>query len=68
MEKRRAPKGSAAFRCLTRVSGLFADTELFLCDDSTVAVDVFLDQIIKETATLTYECFKCTSCCMIFVI
>ncbi len=35
---------------------LLADTKLFLGDDSAVAGDILLDQIIKEATTLTYEC------------
>lgn len=47
---------------------LFADTELFLCDDGTIAIDVLLDKIVKEATTLTYKSFKSASCGIIFVI
>lgn len=47
---------------------LFADAELFLSDDGAIAVDVFLDEVIKKATTLTNECFKSAGCCMIFVI
>ena len=47
---------------------LFADTKLFLGDDSAVAVDVFLNEVVEKTTTLTYESLKSASCCIIFVI
>ncbi len=47
---------------------LFADAELLVGDDGTVAVDVLLDEIIKETAALAYKSLKSTFSCMIFVI
>ena len=48
--------------------GLLADTELFLSNDGTVAVDVGLDKIIKETTTLTNEHLKSSRSSIIFVI
>ena len=49
-------------------SGLFSDTEFFLGDDGTVAVDVLLDKVVKQATTLTYKHLKSTGCCMILVI
>lgn len=37
---------------------LFTDTELFLGDDGAVTVDVFANQVVEQTTTLTYECFQ----------
>ena len=37
-------------------------------DGHKIAVDVFLDEVIKKATTLTNECFKSAGCCMIFVI
>ena len=47
---------------------LLADTEFFLSDDGTVAVDVFADQIIEQTTTLTYESLQSAGGGIIFVI
>ena len=47
---------------------LFADTEFFLSDDGAVALDIGLDQVIKEATTLTYEHLKGTGGGIIFVI
>lgn len=51
-----------------RARGLLADTKLFLGDDSAVAVDVLLHEVVEKTTTLTYEHLKSALCCMIFVI
>ena len=37
---------------------LLTDAELFLGDDGAVAVDVFADKVIQQTATLTDEGFQ----------
>lgn len=47
---------------------LLSDTELFLGDDGTVAVDVFADKIIQQATTLTYQCLKGTCGRIIFMI
>lgn len=47
---------------------LFADTKIFLSDDRTVALDVGADQVIKQTTTLTYKHFQCTSSHKVFVV
>ena len=47
---------------------LLADTQLFLRDDSAVAVDVFTHQVVEKTTTLTYQHLKSAFSCMIFVI
>lgn len=49
-------------------SRLLADTEFFLCDDSTITVDILTDQIVKEAAALTYKSLQCTGCGIILVI
>lgn len=48
--------------------GLLSDSELFLGDNRTVAVDVLLDQVIEKATTLTNEHLQSASCTMIFVI
>lgn len=47
---------------------LFADAELFLSDDGTVAGDVFAHEVVEQTTTLTYQHLKSAFGCMIFVI
>ena len=47
---------------------LLTDTEFFLSDDCTVAIDILTDKVVKKATTLTYKCFQCASCLMIFVI
>ena len=48
--------------------GLLTYTKFFLGDDGAVAVDVFLDKVVKKAAALTYESLQCAFCAMIFVI
>lgn len=45
-----------------------SDTELLLGDEGTIAVDVGLDQIVKETTALAYMSLKGACCGIIFVI
>ncbi len=47
---------------------LATDTELFLCDDGAIAVDILADQIVEKAAALTYECLKRTGCSIVLVI
>lgn len=47
---------------------LFADAELFLGDDGTVALDIVLDEIIEQATTLAYQRFKSACGGIIFVI
>jgi len=47
---------------------LFADAELFLCDDGAVAVDVLTHEVVEQTTTLTNQHLKSAFGCMIFVI
>ena len=47
---------------------VFADAQLLLGNDCTVAVDVGLDEVIKQTTTLTYKHLKSALSSMIFVI
>lgn len=50
---------SDASRFRFRLQGLLADAELFLGNDSTVAGNVLLDQVIKQATALTYKSLKC---------
>lgn len=45
-----------------------SDTELLLGDEGTIAVDVGLDQIVKKTTALTYQCLQSPRSSIIFVI
>ena len=47
---------------------LLTDTELFLGDDCTVAVDVLADEVVEKATTLTYECFQCAGCGVVLVV
>ena len=49
-------------------SGLFSDTEFFLGDDGTVAVDVFLHQVVEKTTTFTYQFLQCALCRIVLMI
>lgn len=49
-------------------SGLLADSELLLCDDRAVTVDVFADQIIEQTTAFTYQHLQGAGRGIIFVI
>ena len=52
--RRRLPLALCWFR-ENSIERLLADTEFLLSDDSTVAVDVLANQVVKQTTTLTYE-------------
>lgn len=47
---------------------LLSDTEFFLGDDGTVAVDVLADQVVEKTTTLTYQSLKSSCGRIIFMI
>ncbi len=47
---------------------LLSDTEFFLGDDGTVAVDVLADQVVEKTTTLTYQSLECSCGRIIFMI
>lgn len=53
---------------LSRVACLLADTKFFLGDDCAVAVDVFAHEVVKHTATLTYEFLQSAFGGIIFVV
>ena len=53
---------------LLSVIRLAADTEFFLGDDRTIAVDILADQVVEKATALTYESLKCTGCSVILVI
>ena len=47
---------------------LLSDTQLFLCNDGTVAVDVDFDEVVEQTTTFTNQHFKSSFSAMIFMI
>lgn len=49
-------------------SGLLADSELLLCDDRAVTVDVFADQVVEEAAALTYKSLECAGSGVVLVV
>lgn len=53
---------------LLRSEKLLSDTQLFLCNDGTVAVDVDFDEVVEQTTTFTNQHFKSSFSAMIFMI
>ena len=47
---------------------LLADTELFLSDDSAVAVDVLALQVVEQATTLTNQHFQSALCGVVLVV
>ena len=47
---------------------LLADAEFFLGDDCTITVDVFANQVIEQTTTLTNKHLQCTLRSIIFLV
>ena len=47
---------------------LFTDAEFFLGDNSTITVDVFADQIVKERTALAYKHLESAGCGIVLVV
>lgn len=48
--------------------GLLADTEFFLADNGTIALDVGADKIVEQATTFTNKHLKCALSSMIFFV